>query len=157
MSILTNQGETKMTRPITAGICAEVLAALPPLKVVKKVTKKIDRIINDKELSDDTIVFMTFTVGNLREVPDFWKSPFLVNNLVAAYIEKVTIDVANPLFAAIPGLTDEDKNDVVACTDQLQIDVTNEVLNICAQKYAKPEIVKVAVQFGHSPDSKYLF
>lgn len=146
-----------MTRPITAGICAEVLAALPPLKVVKKVTKKIDRIINDKELSDDTIVFMTFTVGNLREVPDFWKSPFLVNNLVAAYIEKVTIDVANPLFAAIPGLTDEDKNDVVACTDQLQIDVTNEVLNICAQKYAKPEIVKVAVQFGHSPDSKYLF
>lgn len=146
-----------MTRPITAGICAEVLAALPPLKVVKKVMKKIDRIINDKELSDDTVAFMTFTVGGLRAVPDFWKSPFLVNNLVAAYLEKVTIKVANPLFEAIPGLTDQDKDDVVACTDQLQIDVANEVLNICAQKYAKPEIVKVAVQFGHSPDSKYLF
>ena len=95
-----------MTRPIVAGIIAEVLAVLSLETVVEKAVDMIRKIKeNDPEITDDMFVFGYTTVDDLRNEPSFWDNLFVVNNIVAAYLESETMRVANPLFAAIVGLT----------------------------------------------------
>jgi len=148
-----------MTRPIVAGIIAEVLAVLSVEIVVDKVVDMIGKIKNnDPSVEDDAIVFGYTVVGELREEPEFWQNVFVVNNLVAAYLEAETMRVANPLLAAIPGITQADVTAVVQATDAMQLEAVPEVIERCEELYTKPQVRRFAdVVGGNAWERKFVF
>jgi hypothetical protein len=148
-----------MTRPIVAGIIAEVLSGLSVEIVVEKVVDMVGKIKNnDPSVDDDAIVFGYTVVGELREQPEFWQNVFVVNNLVAAFLEAETMRVANPLFAAIPGLSQDDVRAVVQATDEMQLEAVPEVIERCNELYNKPQIRRFAdVTGGNAWERKFVF
>ena len=148
-----------MTRPIVSGIIAEVLAALSLNSVVDKVVDMIGKIKNgDEDVTDDMIVFGYTTVGELRAEPEFWQNVFVINNLVAAYLESVTMQVANPLFAAIPGITQADVAAVVQASDPLQIEAVPVVMEKAEALYNIPQVRRFADVVGTGTwERKFVF
>lgn len=148
-----------MTRPIVAGIIAEVLAVLALDTVVDKVVAMIGKIKDGAEdITDDMIVFGFTTVGELRAEPEFWENVFVVNNLVAAYLEAETMRVANPLFAAIPGLTQADVAAVIQASDPLQIEAVPLVMEQAIKQFQKPQVRRFAdVVGGNAWERKFVF
>lgn len=148
-----------MTRPIVSGIIAEVLAALSLNSVVDKVVDMIGKIKNgDEDVTDDMIVFGYTTVGELREEPEFWQNVFVINNLVAAYLESVTMTIANPLLAAIPGITQADVAAVVQASDPLQIEAVPVVMEKAEALYNIPQVRRFAdVVGGNAWERKFVF
>lgn len=148
-----------MTRPIVAGIIAEVMAVLSLEVVVDKVVDMIGKIKNnDPSVEDDAIVFGYTVVGELREEPEFWQNVFVVNNLVAAYLEAETMRVANPLLAAIPGITQADVTAVVQASDELQIMAVPLVIEKANDLFNPPQIRRFAdVVGGNAWERKFVF
>lgn len=148
-----------MIRPIVAGIIAEVLSNLSVEIVVEKVVDVIGKIKNnDPSVDDDAIVFGYTVVADLREEPDFWQNVFVVNNLVAAFLEAETMRVANPLFAAIPGLSQDDVRAVVQATDEMQLEAVPEVIERAEELYTQPQIRRFAdVVGGNAWERKFVF
>ena len=148
-----------MTRPIVAGIIAEVLAVLSLETVVEKAVDMIRKIKeNDPEITDDMFVFGYTTVDDLRNEPSFWDNLFVVNNIVAAYLESETMRVANPLFAAIVGLTQADVAAVVQATDQLQLDAVPLVMEQAQELFAPVQVRRFAdVVGGNAWERKFVF
>ena len=148
-----------MTRPIVAGIIAEVLAVLSLEDVTAKSVDMIQKIADvDSDVTDDMIVFGLTTVGDIRSEPDFWDNILLVNNVVAAYLESVTMRVANPLLSAIPGITQADVRAVIEATDELQIAAVPVVVERVQELFAKPVVQRFAdIATGGAWEHKFVF
>ncbi len=148
-----------MTRPIVAGIIAEVMVVLSLDTVVEKAVDMIRKIKeNDPEITNDMIVFGYTTVEYLRDEPSFWDNVFVVNNIVAAYLESETMRVANPLFAAIPGLTQADVAAVIQASDMLQIEAVPLVMEKAQELFAPVQVRRFAdVVGGNVWERKFVF
>lgn len=148
-----------MTRPIVAGIIAEVMAVLSTSVVVDKVVDMIRKIKeNDPSITNDMIVFGYTVVGELREEGEFWDNVFVVNNLVAAFLESETMRVANPLFASIPGLTQADVAAVIQASDMLQIEAVPLVMEKAQELFAPVQVRRFAdVVGGNAWERKFVF
>lgn len=141
---------------VTVGIIAAVLDALPLNKVVDTVCKKIDKMVNG-DVANDTIVYFNVTVSDILDVENWWEDTFIVNNITAAYLEKKTMDIANPYLSTIPGLGQDDLAEVCRATDELQVEAVKRILSRCKEKYTPPQVVRVSAQMGVDPNAKYLF
>lgn len=148
-----------MTRPIVSGIIAEVLAVLALQSVVDAAVDMIGKIKNgDEEITDDMIVFGYTVVGELREAPEFWQNVFVINNIVAAYLEAETMRIANPLLAAIPGITQADVTAVVQATDELQIMAVPLVIEKANDLFNPPQVRRFAdVVGGNAWERRFVF
>jgi hypothetical protein len=132
-----------MTKPLIAAVIAEVLAALPLEKVVKKVTKMAGKIHTGK-IPDDITVCAMYRAADFREAGEFWNDLVMVNNLVASYLEEVTMEIANPVLRSMKGVTHSDLNEIVTATDELQVQAVPLVIARCQEKYGRLEIVRQA-------------
>jgi len=148
-----------MTRPIVLGIIAEVLLALSLESVVKATVDMIGKIKNnDAEIEDDMIVFGYTTVRELRAEPGFWSNTFVTNNIVAAYLESVTMQIANPLLTTIPNITQADVTAVIQATDSLQIDAVPMVMEQAELLFNPPMVRRFADVVGTETwERKFVF
>jgi hypothetical protein len=135
--------KTNLNKSIIAALIAEVVAALPLEKVVKKVAKMAGKIHKGK-VNPDAKVCAMYTVSDFQEAGEFWNDFVMVNNLVASYLEEVTMEIANPVLRSMSGVTHADINEIVTATDDLQIQAVPLVIARCQEKYGRLEIVRQA-------------
>lgn len=132
-----------MNKSIIAALIAEVLLALPLEKVVKKTVKMAGKIHKGK-VDPNVKVCAMYTVADLQEAGEFWNDLVMVNNLVASYLEAVTMEIANPVLRSMKGVTHEDINAIVSASDDLQVQAVPLVIARCQEKYGRLEIVRQA-------------
>jgi hypothetical protein len=135
--------KTNLNKSIIAALIAEVVAALPLEKVVKKVTKMAGKI-HEGKIPGDAAICAMYTVSDLQEAGEFWNDFVMVNNLVASYLENVTMEIANPVLRSMKGVTHADINEIVTATDDLQVQAVPLVIARCQEKYGRLEIVRQA-------------
>lgn len=127
-----------MTSPIILGLIAELNSQLPLGRVVAMSLDLADRIIaGDPDVDDDVVIFGPLTVGLYRDQKAFWESPSLVNCMIASLLESETMRIANPILAAYPNTSREDRDLVIRATDQVQIEAALIVADQLAKKYGR--------------------
>ena len=133
-----------MTRPIIRGIIGEVLAACSLGRIVNESVALAMAIKNgDPDLEGESICMM-FDVSDYQATPKFWEDHTMMNNLVASVLERITMEVANPVLESIDGATHEDLAAICGCTDLLQIQAVPMVMERCSTMWTRLTIRRSA-------------
>lgn len=121
-----------MTRPIIRGIIGEVLAVCALGRIVNESVDLATKIKGKDASLNGKAMCMMFDFDELMETPKFWEDKVMMNNLVASVLERLTMEVANPILESIDGVTPEDIQEICACTNLVQIQAVPRVMEICA-------------------------
>lgn len=135
-----------MTRPIIRGIIGEVLAVCALGRIVNEAVDLATKIKAKDESLVGKQMCSVFSYDDLMAEPKFWEDKAMMNNLVASILERLTMEVANPILESIDGTTHEDIAEICSCTDLVQIQAVPRVMDICATKWTRLTIRPVAEQ-----------
>lgn len=78
----------------------------------------------------------------------FWNNPMRMNCLVATVLEKMTMDIVNPILERVKGTTEEDINDIIRVTDRVQIEVVDSLMQELAVEWNPPLTLRHNHQYG---------
>ena len=78
----------------------------------------------------------------------FWNDPMRMNCIVATVLEKMTMDIVNPILERVKGTTEDDINEIIRCTDSVQIQVANALMQELATEWNPPLTLKPNHQYG---------
>lgn len=126
-----------MIRPLTKGIIAEVLAACTYDRVLRESIDLAASIKNGDESLKNKPMCSMFDFDEVAATPKFWQEPIMMNNLVAHVLERITMEVANPILEAVDGMSPDDLAAICACTNELQVRVVPEVMERCSAMWTR--------------------
>ena len=78
----------------------------------------------------------------------FWNDPMRMNCLEATVLEKMTMDIVNPILERVKGTTEDDINDIIRCTDAVQVQVANILMEELQAEWNPPLTLKPNHQYG---------
>ena len=78
----------------------------------------------------------------------FWNDPMRMNCLVATVLEKMTMDIANPILERVKGTTEDDINEIIRVTDRVQVEVASSLMQELAVEWNPPLTLRRNHQYG---------
>lgn len=78
----------------------------------------------------------------------FWNDPMRMNCLVATVLEKMTMDIVNPILERVKGTTEEDINTIIRVTDRVQVQVANALMQELQVEWNPPLTLRPNHQCG---------
>lgn len=126
-----------MIRPLTKGIIAEVLTVCTYDRVLRESIDLAASIKNGDESLKNKPMCSMFDFDEVAATPKFWQEPIMMNNLVAHVLERITMEVANPILEAVDGMSPDDIAAICACTNELQVRVVPEVMERCSAMWTR--------------------
>lgn len=78
----------------------------------------------------------------------FWNDSMRMNCIVATVLEKMTMDIVNPILERVKGTTEDDINEIIRCTDEVQVQVVNALRQELAAAWNPPLTLQRGHQYG---------
>ena len=78
----------------------------------------------------------------------FWNDPMRMNCIVATVLEKMTMDIVNPILERVKGTTEEDINAIIRVTDRVQVEVANSLMQELQVEWNPPLTLRRNHQYG---------
>ena len=78
----------------------------------------------------------------------FWNDPMRMNCLVATVLEKMTMDIVNPILERVKGTTEDDINAIIRVTDRVQVEVANSLMQELSVEWNPPLTLRHNHQYG---------